>query len=122
MECDPKRLAADRRLRWPASGRCSLPTSPRGPQPAQNPGLGQSVNPPVVSDLGVGDGRICNVDGEQLLAAGGQLRERVAQRGVTLGRQQLLLSTSGMVSASGTGQAAAGRRVARSARQHSRRS
>jgi hypothetical protein len=40
------------------------------------------------ADLDVGDRRVLDEDGEQLLAAGGQGRERLAQRRVALGRQQ----------------------------------
>ncbi len=49
------------------------------------------------ADLGVGHGRVLKQQGDQLLAGGRQSGERLAQRGVALGRQQLLLGRPGLV-------------------------
>ena len=55
------------------------------------------------TDLGVRNRRVLDQQQDQLLVARRQVPERLAQRGVPLGRQQLLLSrSSGMVSASTT--------------------
>jgi hypothetical protein len=48
-------------------------------------------------DLGIRRGRILGEQGDQLLAAGWQLRERLAQGCVALGREQLLLGRLGVI-------------------------
>ena len=47
------------------------------------------------ADLGVGQGRVFEQQGDQLLTGGRQGRERLAQRGVALGRQQFLVGRRG---------------------------
>jgi hypothetical protein len=49
------------------------------------------------ADFGIGDGRVLEEQGDQLLAGGRQSRERLAQRGVALGRQEFLLGRPGLV-------------------------
>ncbi len=49
------------------------------------------------ADLRVRCRRVLGEQGDQLLVARGQLQERLVQRGVALGRQQLLLGRSGLL-------------------------
>ena len=49
------------------------------------------------ADLGVGHGRVLKQQGDQLLAGGRQCGERLAQRGVALGGEQVLVGGPGLV-------------------------